>query len=198
MKNLQGFTWNDELIESKIREVMEILGINRMPSASETEMVIKNSSLSNKIAKTGGFYQWATRLGLEIKNSETSTGKEYENKLKEYLTEKGYSVEQMSVKHPYDLLVNGAIKIDVKAARRYYYSEDSYFYTFNLEKANATCDLYICWCINNKNLTDKFLIIPSKELKFTQLSIGVVSRYDKYIDRWDLIEKYDQFYKRLA
>jgi hypothetical protein len=198
MKNLQGFVWNDELIENKIREVMEILGINRMPSASETEIVMKNSSLSNKIAKTGGFPQWAAKLGLEVKSSETSTGQKYEKKLKDYLIEAGYEVEQMSTKHPYDLLVNGAIKIDVKAARRYYYSQDNYFYTFNLEKANATCDLYVCWCINNEDLTDKFLIIPSKELKTTQLSIGVVSRYDKYIDRWDLIDKFNEFYKQLA
>lgn len=71
MGYVKGIKWDDDLIESKIHEVMRVLSISRMPSASETELILRNSSLSNKISKTGGFSKWAKKLGLEIKESET-------------------------------------------------------------------------------------------------------------------------------
>ena len=198
MGYVQGIKWNNELIKAKIYEVMGVLEIKRMPSASETELVLQNSSLSNKIAKTGGFYSWAKRLKLEIKHTETSTGKEYESKLSWYLIDKGYEVKQMSVKHPYDLLVNESIKIDVKAARRYYYNNKGYMYSFNMEKVDASCDLYVCYCINDLDLIEKVLVIPGRDIKSTQLSIGKNTVYEKYVNRWDLLEQYDKFYKQLA
>lgn len=40
-------------------------------------------------------------------------------------------------------------------------------------------------------------IIPSHIIKSNVLSIGIKSKYDKYKDRWDLIEKHSVFMKSL-
>lgn len=198
MAYTHGTVWTDEKVINAIYEVMNALCIERMPSRQEIIKVTKNHKLTNKIAKSGGFSKWAERLALEIKSSETKFGKTYEHNLKKYLECNGYKAEQMTVKHPYDLLINDYIKVDVKAGRRYYYDDKNYYYTFNLEKRNPTCDIYICLCINDEQRIDKILIIPSKFLKLTQLSIGKKSEYDKYNCRWDYLDKFDEFYKKLG
>ncbi|WP_252233748.1 hypothetical protein [Clostridium sp. ZS1] len=98
----------------------------------------------------------------------------------------------MTTKHPYDLLVNDNVKIDVKSSNKYLSSAGWNSYSFNLEKFNPTCDIYIIYCIQD----EKLLIIPSKFLKQTQLCItDKTSKYDIYKDRWDYIEQYNSFYK---
>jgi len=193
-----GTKWTNEKIAKEIYKVMNALGIERMPSNQEIIDVMKSTKLTNAIRRNGGFYEWARRLNLTTKECETKFGKRYEKKLQKYLTKKGYIVERMSVKHPYDLLVNGCIKIDVKASRRYYYDGKKYYYAFNLEKKNSTCDIYVCFCVNNEEFSDKVLVIPSKFLKLTQLNIGAVSEYDKYINRWDYLDKFNEFYEKLS
>lgn len=189
-----GTRWSEEKIKQGIYEVMNVLGIDRMPSNKEVESVTGNSALSNKISKTGGFYKWAGKLKLDIKNTETSFGYEYEKKVKSKLEKLGFKVEKMTVKHPYDLLVNDYIKIDVKVAKPYNNGRDT-FHTFNLEKRNPTCDLYVAITLTENNHIERVFVIPSKYLKITQLSVGKVSVYDKFVDRWDYINKYDKFYK---
>jgi hypothetical protein len=193
-----GIKWNDELIATEIYKVMKSLNIDRMPSNQEIKIVTKNNKLANAIRRHGGFYYWADKLGIPVKECETKLGKKYESILKKYMETQGWEAEQMGARHPYDLLINENIKIDVKASKRYYYSDQNYYYTFNLEKKNPTCDIYVCFCLDDNEGFDKVLIIPSKFLHKTQLSIGIESIYDKYIDRWDLIDKYNEFYRKLA
>lgn len=192
-----GTRWNDELMKEEIRKVMKSLCIDRMPSRNEVELVMGNSKLSNRISKTGGFYKWAKRLGLKIKDSETKRGKKYEGYAEGLIHQKGYKTEKMSVKHSYDLLVEDNIKIDVKVAKPYNDEKVGTFHTFNLEKKNPTCDIYICFLLNEDESLDRLIIIPSKYIKKTQLSMGKESMYNIYCDRWDYIEKYKMFYENL-
>jgi len=193
----RGIQWNDDLIEKGIKDIIIALNIDRMPSCHEIINIAHDSKLVGAICKHGGYKNWAERLGLEIKKSETLFGKRYETALNSMLTAEGYKVEQMVMCHPYDLLVNDNIKIDVKSSKRYYYTEKGYSYSFNLEKNNPTCDLYVCFCIDKNNVIEKVLVIPSKFLKQTQLCIGINSKYDVYINRWDYIKIYDDFYTKL-
>jgi hypothetical protein len=195
MKHTYEKKWTDELIQSEIIKVKEALNLNRMPTRKEISKVMGNESLTGKISKTIGYYGWAKKLGLNIKNSETTFGKAYECYATEWLENLGYKVDKMSQNYPFDLLINDNIKIDIKTSNLYKGSKGSY-YTFNLEKRYATCDIYICVCVENNNIK-KTLIIPSKDLRLTQLSIGKKSIYDKYIDRYDYIQKYDYLYKNI-
>lgn len=190
-----GTKWTDELITEEILKVKITLCLDRMPSNSEINKVV-GYGLGNAISKHGGFKYWADKLSLKYKDSETNTGKEYEHKIMNLLLSKGYEVERMSTKHPYDLLVNQNIKVDVKVSNLYRGSKGE-FHTFNLEKHNHNCDLFICVCVTDGTIA-KTLVIPSKFLmRVNQLSLGNISIYDVFKDRFDYIEKYDVFYNQL-
>ena len=64
-----GHKWTNQDIVNGIEEVIEFLGIDRMPTKQEIETYYGNTALLNKIAKTGGLYLWAENLGLEVKDS---------------------------------------------------------------------------------------------------------------------------------
>ena len=187
-----GIKWSYKAIKEELTKVMNALDINRMPTSNEIKLVTKSSKLTNAIRRHGGYLYWANELNLNQAPGTTRLGMHGEEKIKEILELKEYKVERMSVKHPYDLLVNSNIKIDVKTARLYTDQYGNSYYSFNLEKKEPTCDIYIFYCIE----IDKILIIPSKFLKQTQLCItDKKSKYDIYKNRWDYINKFDNFYK---
>lgn len=169
-----------------------------MPTRKEIEMVTEDSKLTSRISRTKGYYGWARELDLNIKDSETTVGKQYEYKIKKLLEQKGYSVKKMAQNYPFDLLINNNIKVDVKVGHPYNSDNNSRYHTFNLYKQYASCDLYIIICLDENDFIEKTLIIPSNILKVTQLSIGKYSAYDKFVDCFDYIDKYDYFYKTLS
>ena len=189
--------WNDKTVEEAIMSVMYALSLNRMPSASEIVQVTKGHALNNAIRRRGGFRMWAEKLGLELKNSETKLGNNHEYYIKDDLLDRGYTVEKMSIKHPYDLLVNNNIKIDVKASHIYNYAHGKY-YSFNLEKTHHNCDIFIFVCLDENEGVVKKLIIPSKFLMgVKQISVGLQSKYDIYDNRFDYLDKFNEFYSSI-
>lgn len=194
-----GRKWSHEDIKSEIYKVMRCLEIDRMPSSVECNRVTGNSRLSSIIGHRGGFNWMAKHLGLSQSKCETRLGRNTEVKIKKFLESKGYDVKQMTIKHPYDLLINRNVKIDVKSSRQYQSASGWTSYSFNLEKSNPTCDIYIFVCINDKNEFERILVVPSKFLHQTQLCItGGKSKYDIYKERWDYIDQYDKFYKSVS
>lgn len=198
MAYMQRIKWTDKLVKEEIMKVIDSLSLNRMPTRKEIEFVTKNSKLTDRINRTKGYYGWAKELNLSIKDSETTLGKKYEFIAKKILEDKGYKVEKMSQNYPFDLLVNDNIKIDVKTGKIFISNVNSRYYTFNLYKKYATCDIYMIICLNENEQIEKLLIIPSNKLKITQLSLGKVSEYDCYINKFNYIDDYDTFYKQLA
>lgn len=190
-----GTQWTIDKIKAEILEVMKALNIERMPTSVEIKRVTKDSRLNNAIRRYGGYLFWSMKMGIQQSECTTRTGLEGELLIKDILEGKGYKVDKMSVKHPYDLLVNGNIKIDVKVSHKYKGKYGQY-YTFNLEKSNPTCDLYIMICIYSEK--KELLIIPSKFLHQTQISISDNSKYNIYKDRWDYIDQYNSFYKSVV
>ena len=195
MGHTHGIEWTDSLVKEEILKIKESLNIDRMPTRKEIELVTKNSKLTNRISRTKGFYGWAKELNLSIKESETTFGKKYEFIIKELLEKHNFKVEKMVQNYPFDLLVNGNVKIDVKVAKPYISNINSTYHTFNLYKKYASCDVYICVCLTVEEEIERVLIIPSSELKITQLSIGKDSYYNKFNERFDYISKYSDFYK---
>lgn len=185
--------WTDELIEEKILEVVEHHGYDRMPSKNEIEDYYGDSALTNKISKTGGFESWAKKLKLSQKPCESMLAIQYEKYTKKVLEEKGFNCELTSTKHPYDILVNDAVKIDVKVSNLVAI-KGSKAYTFNLEKKQPTCDLYIAYCLGEDKEIVKTYVIPAPILSGKcQLAVGVnKSIYDVYLDNWNLVKLYDE------
>ena len=170
------------------------LNLKVMPTRKELETFFGNSQLGNAITRRFGWYELAKELGLQIKDSDTTLGKEYEYKIKEKLEEIGYQVIKMKQNYPYDLLVDG-VKIDVKVSNIGHYNIGS-FYSFRIGKDYSTCDIYIFVAINDDG-GESIYIIPSVELlNNVQVSVGgKTSKYDKYIDRFDILDRYIKFNK---
>ncbi len=192
-----GVEWTDELVKKEIIKVKDSLNLKRMPTRKEMELVTKNSRLTNRISRTKGYYGFAKELNLPIKESVTTTGKTYEYKMKNKLEKQGFKVEKMPQNYPFDILINGNVKIDVKVAKPYNAVEGYQYHTFNLYRKYATCDIYICICLDEKEHIERMLIIPSAELKITQLSVGKNSYYNKFDNRFEYITQYSNFYNQI-
>lgn len=193
-----GMRWNTDLIIKGIHEVKEYYELDRMPTCSEIEAYYRNSCLTNRISKTGGFGKYAKDLGLKIKDSESKLGIQFENYALKLLRRYGYDVELTAIKHPYDLLVNGRVKIDVKVSRNTI-SKTGEFYTFNLEKKQQTCDVYIAICINSNKEVQKVYVIPANVMNGKkQLSVGLHhSKYDYYLNKYSIIRSLDVAMRQL-
>lgn len=196
MGHIYGTKWTEDEIREGILEVVSALKLDRMPSRKEVVQHYNGSGLSEKISKEpGGWYKWADRLNLPIKESETGLGKKYESAASDTLIAIGHEAERMSQNFPYDILVDGAVKVDVKASHLYKGTNGN-FYTFNLEKKFCTCDIYILYLIGEVDEKDRTLIIPSAFVaKNTQISVGQAnSIYYKYLERWDYVDAYSEFF----
>lgn len=187
--------WTEESIREKLLEVVNALELDRMPSKSEVEQYYQNYCLSNAISKHGGWKRAAESIGLPIKNSETYFGKRHEAIVAEMLASRGFEAERMPTKFPYDLLVDGCAKVDVKASMLYR-GENGNFYTYNTEKPYSTCDFYILLEVGDDKVIQRTMIVPSAfVVRNRQISVGEKSsKYHAYTDRYDLISQAIDFW----
>lgn len=190
--------WTKERIVDGVKEVIDNTNLDRMPTSSEVSAYYKNYKLSNAISKRRLWKTLAEELELEIKDCETAFGKNLEAKACETLVCMGYEVEMMAQNFPYDLLVEGGVKVDVKASKLYKGTSGN-FYAYNLEKSRATCDIYILYVIDSMSRVKDCLIVPSKFVsKQNQIIVGEhKSKYYKFSDRWDYLEKMVDFNESL-
>lgn len=181
--------WTDNEIEKQIRESMEILVIDRMPTQSEIKS-IGNTALTSQLSRNG-YYEWASRLGLKTKQSDTNKGKEYEKIATEKINEELHwlDVIPMSQNHPFDLKVGNHVKVDVKVGEVHnHFGSNSY--TFRTSKKYGSCDFYICIGLEEGEVKDWFIIPSSSaEVVTLNISLGGSSKYEKFKNRWDLIDK---------
>ncbi|MCR8641444.1 hypothetical protein NV379_02130 [Paenibacillus sp. N1-5-1-14] len=191
------FKIKDDEIIIHIREIMSALKINRMPSSSEVLQTFHEGEALHKRICDLGYRFWAEKLNLEIKQSETQLGQDYELVAIKMLEEKGYKVERMTTKHPFDLLVNDSIRIDVKSASAYDL-KGSRCHTFGINKRYGSCDLYILLALNEESdVIERTFVIPCNKLRVVSMSIGRESKYNKYINKWDYLDTYNAFYKKI-
>lgn len=194
-----GEKWTKDKIISEILKVKTALEISRMPTKSECEVYFNNTCLSNAVNRLDiGWYGLAKELCLPVKECESTIGKSWENNVENILKDKFNTVERMTQNFPYDILVNYRVKIDIKAGRLYSGKNGNY-YSFNLESNRPRCDLYILCALDKIGEIANYYIIPSIFVStICQISIGYTkSKYNKFIDRWDYIQKYNDFFKNI-
>lgn len=191
--------WSPEIAKAEIIRVKNEIGIDRMPTRNEIMSHENNNALCAYISRSYGYYGYAELLGLSIKESETTIGKECEQKIVERLRRNGHEVNRMTQNYPYDILVDKCLKIDVKYGNLYH-AKSGNFYRFSWGKKYPTCDIYVLVsALNNSSEKQTFRIIPSCHIdNVSGISIGEInSVYDVYIDRWDYIDKYISFYNEI-
>lgn len=193
MGYVSGHKWTNEEIIYLISKMVDKLELKRMPTRKEV-VEYYNNATSVAITRRFGWYNLAETLNLPIKKCDTTTGKRNETLLAKELSDMGFKVERMSQNFPYDLLIDNAVKIDVKASH-IYHSKSGDFYSFRLEKPYPTCDIYVLRLLDDDDNVTLSLIIPSKDVvNNKQISVGVISsKYDRYAGRWDIIKSYSDF-----
>lgn len=187
--------WTESNICDAIMEIAGTSGV--MPTHALMNEVTGNKALSVAMSKRGGTKHFAELLGLKTVECESKYGEEYEFLCMEQIEQNlGLLSEKMQIKYPYDILVAGAVKIDVKVSRPVKTKYDSRYFTFNLEKKSPTCDIFVAYCVDKDEVV-KTYIIPAYVLHgMSQLSVGVhKSEYDKYLDQWHFIADYVDFVK---
>lgn len=195
--NGYGKVWSEERVKSELLQCIRILNINRMPTSTELKTLGRND-LHLKVSRTKKYSGWAECLGLERKMSETLSGQTYEAVITSELEARGHHVERMSTKFPYDLLINGTVKVDVKAGHAYMMRGESRVHSFGINKKEPTCDIYIILALSENEYIERTFIIPSHHLKVISLCIGAESKYNRFVDRWDYIDQYTQFFKQIV
>lgn len=193
MTNGYGHVWTEDRVRFELLKSIEQLMLNRMPTASELKGIGRND-LHVKISRTKKYSGWADDIGLPLKSCDTRKGQQYEKKLMNYLISKGYEVEETSTKHPYDILVNKAIKIDVKVSKIYHGKS----YIFTTAKKQQTCDIYVLYGLDHNNEIADIFIIPAHKLRQKTVNVSKgISVWEQYKNKWDYIEVFDKFYEGL-
>ena len=194
MQDFSKSKYSEDDVRREILKIKTALNIRHMPSRTEMLMVTGNTKLINVVMKTGGFRFWAEKMGLDIKGSATEMGYRFEEEAKARLQRLGHEAELTPVKFPYDILVDGVTKIDVKAGNKYI-STDSSWYTFNLEAKYPKADFLIVYCIDKGDIKHTYIIPAHIMLGKSQLSMGENTMYKQYEDRWDLISRHTEAMK---
>jgi hypothetical protein len=173
------------------------LNLDRLPSKSEVKFIVGNESLANAITRHGGWKYFSEKLNLPMKKSCSSFGDENEDYILNLLIEMGYDAIKTKPRHPYDILVNGIVKIDVKSSHsipsKVYMMDE---FVFSINNTQPKCDIFIFIKVFD-NKKDIF-VIPSHFIKQSQLGIGENSKYDKYKNRFDYIETYVDLFSKVG
>ena len=125
-------------------------------------------------------------MSLKQKKSETALGIHGEQVMADVLRGLGFTVEATSVKHPYDLLIDGCVKVDVKTANTSYV-RGCPVHAYRLAKKQHTCDFYVFF----ENDTDAIYVVPAHVCTGqVQVEMGSGSkRYAKFKDAFYLIRE---------
>lgn len=169
-----------------------------MPSSEQVKQVTQNDSLHNAICRHGSYRGWAKKLNVKTKSSDTNKGNDFEDVIEDKLNKLGFEVAKTSTKHPYDLLVNGTTKVDVKVGSSYLLRGESRVVTFATNKKQPTCDFYICVRLDEEEQIEKIHVIPSHEAKVVSICMGENSKYDVYLDRYDLLKRHHEMVSALT
>jgi hypothetical protein len=187
--------WTDELVREEILKSKDRLALDRMPTANELKAIGRND-LHCKISRTKKYSGWADDLGLELSRCETRLGNNYELTVAKELESMGFKIEQMTTKHPYDILVDGYVKVDVKASNLFKHTNGQEWWTFHLAKENPTCDIYICVALVEGNKVKTF-VIPSHLVKMKSINVGKSSKYNRFEDAYNYIDEYSIFFRSI-
>lgn len=193
-----GIKWTDEKVENEILSVVKQLNIDHFPTHVEMMQATGNKALACRISKTQGTLFWAEKLGIPIKFSETSFGNRFEIFAIEDIFENCMLTSvHTSSGHPFDIYTNNSVKIDVKVSKVFINNNGAESYSFNLEKKEPTCDIYLLYCVNGDESIDKTLVVPSCLLMGqSQMGVGITSKWDIYKEKWDYINEYSDFFSK--
>ena len=190
-----GMSWTDDNAKEALENMIKETGISHFPTHKQLEDFYGDKGLTVYLSRNGGTRRWAEIFNLPTKACDNTVfGNKYElQAIEDIKRETGLDSKLTCERFPYDIYTGNGVKIDVKSSKplRYRNFEN---WSFNLEKKIPTCDIYVFYCITFDEIVSKCVIIPSCCIDgIKQVGIGQLSKYDNYIERWDLIKEYGDF-----
>ena len=156
--------WNDNLVESSLRPIVNAIGY--FPSARNLRDMGR-TDLAVQIGRRGGFVAWSDRMSATRRRSDSDTGWLGEEKYASLLINLGYEVQpRASVKSPYDLVVGGVLRVDVKSASFVSYGRGGGWY-YRIGKY-VQSDLVVLFQLD----TSDFYCIPWWECSISNVTIS--------------------------
>lgn len=194
VRSMSNITWTDKRIESELIESMRMLGLTRMPTAAELRDLYGDNRLAGRVSRDG-YECWAQRIGVPMADNQHGFAVGWEKYTIGILRGWYYQCEPTSIKHPYDLLINGSVKADVKASKM----DETGRYNFHIAKNLPKADVYIMWCVaDNEDVMDVY-IIPAHIL-YGHPNIAIrpgKSKLDCYRNRWDIIDTLSETFQKM-
>lgn len=181
--------WTDDKIRDGIMAIVAANGEKRMPTSDEIVAYCGGYGLLSAMRRSGGAIRWGEILGLPTGADSTLLGWRHERYAQQQLQKRGHIVDHYGRNNPYDLLADQAVKIEVKTAHLTG-PAGKREYTCRLRQPHRA-DIVIVYCLADGDAVAKTYIIPAHVLhNISQLTVGRYhSKYDNYIDRWDLVDK---------
>ena len=133
-----------------LQQIEDLIELDRFPTHSEIENFYGDKALTNKISKSGGTKYWADKLRYKVKQCESEFGNYYERyALDDILLHTGLNGYVNKVGYPYDLTISKHIKIDIKVSNIVINNVGYRYHSFNIEKKEPTCDIFILYCLRD-------------------------------------------------
>lgn len=150
------------MLHDRLQPIVARLG--RMPTNSYLREIGENR-IACQISRRGGWAHWAKLLNTTLTPSDTVSGWAGEARCTSWLESLGYDVEQQTTRAPFDLLVGGCLRIDVKAASYAQYRPSTGWF-YRLGRV-MTADLVVCVRMDR----DDFYAFPWFRVPSTNLTI---------------------------
>jgi hypothetical protein len=178
--------WSDAAVFTASTEIAERLG--HFPSNNELRKMGRND-LACAITKRGGIFVWAERIGIpRRRDTDSDFGWLGERAVCRILRERGYRVRDgFPLRHPFDLLVNDVVRVDVKVASRASYMGSTslcsgWFFRIGKPPQSDVIALHLI------DLEDTFLI-PASVCPHSNITITTAGKYEQYRNRWEVIDQ---------
>jgi hypothetical protein len=174
--------WTQEQIDSEIRLIAAAIGY--FPAASELRSMGRNDLIC-AITKREGSMALSSRLGIPRRHSDSDTGWDGELAFQALAIEAGFDCQRADAcKAPFDLILDGSLRIDVKAASFAEYSESRGWF-YRLGKI-VQADVVVFYQLDTKN----FYAVPWYLCPTSNVTISRSGgRYIAYKNNWELLRK---------
>lgn len=126
-----------------------------------------------------------------VKPNYVPFGQEIELLVRSELRRQGYRVEWTGFNAPFDLLVDGELRVEVKGSR-VAYKPTSRNYRYQAQIRNDQADVLVMVCVDEDG-ANHFFVIPSNKFRTGNLSIThrdpikYGGRWSKFYGAWDAI-----------
>jgi hypothetical protein len=175
---------------SRVRALLEKwIATHNLTLTAQNLRRTNTTGFQNAIADTGGYELWRKRLGQQLSpNCPVAKGRKFQHLAMDELIQRNHLVQEMPWRHPFDLLVDDNITIDVKGANR---AADGGF-SFQLRNNTGhdlDCNFLVLACQDSDDIT--WFIVPStfvQDRYHLWLYFGnKTTQWTVYKESWDLV-----------